>query len=55
MENQYFIGCGTLAWINAALAQGKNRTDSIGFYCPFCWGHWQHLFCYLLKREINGA
>lgn len=26
MENEYFVGWGTLALINAALAQGKNRT-----------------------------
>jgi hypothetical protein len=26
MHNQYFVGWGTLALINAVLAQGKNRT-----------------------------
>lgn len=26
MENQYFVGWGTLALINAGLAQAKNRT-----------------------------
>ncbi|MFO1443621.1 hypothetical protein KDN24_10430 [Bacillus sp. Bva_UNVM-123] len=26
MENSYFVGWGTLALINAGLAQGKNRT-----------------------------
>lgn len=26
MDNQYFVVWGTLALINAALAQGKNRT-----------------------------
>lgn len=26
MENQFFVGWGTLALINAGLAQGKNRT-----------------------------
>ncbi|MFS0920490.1 hypothetical protein [Brevibacillus sp. 179-C 1.1 NHS] len=26
MENQYFVGWGTLALINAGLAQGKNRS-----------------------------
>lgn len=26
MDNQYFVGWGTLALINAGLAQGKNRT-----------------------------
>lgn len=25
MDNQYFVGWGTLALINAGLAQGKNR------------------------------
>jgi hypothetical protein len=26
MDSQYFVGWGTLALINAGLAQGKNRT-----------------------------
>jgi hypothetical protein len=26
MNNEYFVGWGTLALINAGLAQGKNRT-----------------------------
>jgi len=26
MENQYIVGWGTLALINAGIAQGKNRT-----------------------------
>jgi hypothetical protein len=26
LENEYFVGWGTLALINAGLAQGKNRT-----------------------------
>lgn len=26
MDNQYFIGWGTLSLINAGLAQGKNRS-----------------------------
>jgi hypothetical protein len=26
MEDQYFVGWGTLALINAGLAQGKNRS-----------------------------
>ena len=26
MDNQYYIGWGTLALINAGLAQGKNRS-----------------------------
>jgi hypothetical protein len=26
MKNQFFVGWGTLALINAGLAQGKNRT-----------------------------
>lgn len=26
MEDQFFVGWGTLALINAGLAQGKNRT-----------------------------
>jgi hypothetical protein len=26
MENSYFVGWGTLAFINAGIAQGKNRS-----------------------------
>ena len=39
LENEYFVGWGTLALINAGLAQGKNRT---GLNC----------FCYLLLGPI---
>ncbi len=31
MENEYFVGWGTLALINAGLAQGKNRRVVTGF------------------------
>ena len=32
MDNQYFVGWGTLALINAGLAQGKNRTGLNWFF-----------------------
>ncbi|WP_165769098.1 hypothetical protein [Virgibacillus profundi] len=32
MNNEYFVGWGTLALINAGLAQGKNRTGLNWFF-----------------------
>ncbi len=31
MDNEYFVGWGTIALINAGLAQGKNRVGLTGF------------------------
>lgn len=31
----YFVGWGTLALINAGLAQGKRRADCCGFCCRY--------------------
>lgn len=36
MDNGYFVGWGTLALINAGLAQGKIEVGSIGFFSPYC-------------------
>lgn len=38
MENEYFVGWGTLALINAALAQGKNRTGLNWFLLSLIFG-----------------
>ena len=38
MDNQYFVGWGTLALINAALAQGKNRTGLNWFVLSLFFG-----------------
>ncbi|WP_188207219.1 hypothetical protein [Alkalibacillus aidingensis] len=32
MENQFYVGWGTLALINAGLAQGKNRSGLNWFF-----------------------
>ncbi len=45
MASQYFVGWGTLALINAGLAQGKNRTGLnwfllsllLGLLATFIW------------------
>lgn len=38
MDNQYFMGWGTLALINAGLAQGKNRTGLNWFFLSLILG-----------------
>ena len=38
MGNEYFVGWGTLALINAALAQGKNRTGLNWFFLSLLLG-----------------
>ncbi|MCM3762893.1 hypothetical protein M3212_19305 [Alkalihalobacillus oceani] len=38
MENQYFVGWGTLALINAGLAQGKNRSGLNWFFISLLLG-----------------
>jgi hypothetical protein len=38
MENQFFVGWGTLALINAGLAQGKNRSGLNWFFLSLLLG-----------------
>jgi len=38
MDNQYFVGWGTLALINAGIAQGKNRTGLNWFFLSLLLG-----------------
>lgn len=38
MDNSYFVGWGTLALINAGIAQGKNRTGLNWFLLSLVFG-----------------
>ncbi|QRG69699.1 hypothetical protein [Brevibacillus choshinensis] len=38
MDNQFFVGWGTLALINAGLAQGKNRSGMNWFLLSLFFG-----------------
>lgn len=38
MDNAYFVGWGTLALINAGLAQSKNRSGLIWFFISMLFG-----------------
>ncbi|MBY7143976.1 hypothetical protein KFZ56_13155 [Virgibacillus sp. NKC19-3] len=38
MEEQYFVGWGTLTLINAGLAQGKNRSGLNWFFLSLFFG-----------------
>ncbi|MFJ2042702.1 hypothetical protein ACIOBL_03815 [Paenibacillus taichungensis] len=44
MENEYFVGWGTLALINAGLAQGKNRSGRNWFLISLLFGPLATLF-----------
>ncbi len=35
MSKEFYVGFGTLALINAGIAQGKNRSGLNWFYCPY--------------------
>ncbi|HOA75736.1 MAG TPA: hypothetical protein PL151_21775 [Phycisphaerae bacterium] len=51
MENEYFIGWGTLALINAGLAQGKNRSGLVWFLLSLLLGPIATLVIVILERE----
>ena len=52
MDNQYFVGWGTLALINAGLAQGKNRTGLNWFFLSLLLGPLATLILlFVEKRE----
>jgi hypothetical protein len=51
MENEYFIGWGTLALINAGLAQGKNRSGLLWFLLSLLLGPIATLVIVVLERE----
>ena len=47
----YFVGWGTLALINAGLAQGKNRSGSLWFLISLFIGPIATLLIVLLPKE----
>jgi hypothetical protein len=52
MDNQYFVGWGTLSLINAGLAQGKNRTGLNWFLLSLVLGPLATLILlFIEKRE----
>ncbi|SES18160.1 hypothetical protein SAMN04487944_12233 [Gracilibacillus ureilyticus] len=53
MENEYFVGWGTLALINAGLAQGKNRTGLNWFLLSIILGPFATLILLFVKKEIS--
>ncbi|WP_342505762.1 hypothetical protein [Sporosarcina sp. FSL K6-2383] len=50
MDNSYFVGWGTLALINAGLAQGKNRSGFNWFLLSLVLGPFATL-CLLLSSK----
>ncbi|MCE7792866.1 hypothetical protein K8O68_10610 [Salipaludibacillus sp. CUR1] len=55
MENQFFVGWGTLALINAGLAQGKNRTGLNWFILSLLLGPLATLILlFVEKRKFQG-
>jgi len=51
MDNQYFVGWGTLALINAGLAQGKNRTGLNWFLLSLLLGPLATLILLLVEKR----
>ena len=51
MENTYVIGWGTLALINAGLAQGKNRTGFNWFLLSLFLGPLATFFLLLVEKR----
>ncbi|WP_196426598.1 hypothetical protein [Lysinibacillus cavernae] len=51
MDNQYFVGWGTLALINAALAQGKNRTGFNWFFLSLLLGPFATLILLFVEKR----
>ena len=54
MEDQYFIGWGTLMLINAGLAQGKNRSGLNWFFISLFLGPLATLILVLLDKLTKG-
>ena len=52
METQWFVGWGTLALLNAGVAQGKNRDGLSWFLVSLLLGP---LATFLLVLQPNGA
>ena len=51
IDNQYFVGWGTLALINAGLAQGKNRTGLNWFLLTLFLGPLATLILLLVEKR----
>jgi hypothetical protein len=51
VNNQYFVGWGTLALINAGIAQGKNRTGLNWFLLSIFLGPIATLILLLIEKE----
>jgi len=54
LDNSYFVGWGTLALINAGLAQGKNRTGLNWFFLSLIAGP-VATFILLIVEKRNDA
>ena len=53
MDNSYFVGWGTLALINAGLAQGKNRSGLNWFLLSLLLGPIA-TFCLVLSKKDDS-
>jgi hypothetical protein len=51
LEPGYFVGWGTLALINAGLAQGKNRSGLLWFFISFFIGPIASFLIVILDKE----
>ena len=51
MNNEFYVGWGTLALINAGLAQGKNRTGLNWFLLSLLLGPFATLFLVLSAKR----
>ncbi|MEQ7805873.1 hypothetical protein [Priestia aryabhattai] len=51
MDNQYVVGWGTLALINAGLAQGKNRTGLNWFLLSLALGPLPTFILLLIEKR----
>lgn len=53
MDNQYVVGWGTLALINAALAQGKNRKGLNWFLLSLIIGPLATLMLLFVEKKVQ--
>lgn len=51
MENSYFVGWGTLAFINAGIAQGKNRSGLNWFLLSLYRAYRYRKFSYIREKK----
>lgn len=51
MNNEYIVGWGTLALINAGLAQGKNRSGLAWFVLSLLGGPFATFILVILPKE----